>query len=117
MAVDFQPPASRRTAASVAMHCGAYTNHTSSDKAVARDHWSATTAPSAPATSSPVAESAYTVPSAATTTSRAAMAGISATTMRQSKPSGANSGASRWPRRPARLISMALPVKPSGGAG
>src|ERR1700712_3615031 len=99
----FQLAVSRLTAASVEMHCGANTYQTSSDSAVANDHVCAINGCSWPATSSPVADSAYTVPSAPTATSRAAMPGTSAIEICQLKPMGAKMCSSPRPSIPARL--------------
>ena len=87
----------------VEMHCGANTNHTSSDSAVASDQFCAISGASWLATSSPVADSAYTVPSAPTATSRAAMPGTRAMAICQLNPMGATSTSSRRPNWPAKL--------------
>src|SRR6476661_4520157 len=97
----FQELVSRLTAASVEMHCGANTYQTSSDSAVASDQLCAISGCNWPATSSPVADSAYTVPSAPTATSRAASPGIRAIEICQLKPIG------------AKIISSALPIWPA----
>src|ERR1035437_2636358 len=86
----FQPPVSRFTAASVAMHCGAKTNQASSDKAVAKLQVCAIMGASVWAAALPLLDKAYTVASALTATSRAARPGTSAMLICQLKPIGAN---------------------------
>ena len=53
-----QPPNSRRTVAKVAMHCGANTYQTSSDKPVAKDHSEAMMGDKATPTASPLCDKA-----------------------------------------------------------